>query len=48
LSRPLRLIANSVERLIANWVQSSSVVSQEFEGEMAAGAVELAIPADDL
>jgi len=27
-----------VERLIANWVQSSSVVSQGFEGDMAAGA----------
>jgi len=38
LSRPLRLIANSVERLIANWAQSSSVVSQGFEGDMAAGA----------
>lgn len=38
LSRPLRLIANSVERLIASWAQSSSVVSQGFEGEMAAEA----------
>ena len=38
LSRPLRLIANSVERLIASWAQSSSVVSQGFEGDMAAGA----------
>ena len=38
LSRPLRLIANSVERLIASWAQSSSVVSQGFEGYMAAGA----------
>jgi len=38
LSRPLRLIANSVERLIANWAQRSSVVSQGFEGDMAAGA----------
>jgi hypothetical protein len=32
------LIANSVERLIASWAQSSSVVSQGFEGDMAAGA----------
>ena len=38
LSRPLRLIANSVERVIASWAQSCSVVSQGFEGEMAAGA----------
>ena len=38
LSRPPRLIANSVERLIASWAQSSSVVSQGFEGDMAAGA----------
>jgi hypothetical protein len=38
LSRPLRLIANNVERLIANWAQSSSVVSQGFVGDMAAGA----------
>jgi len=38
LSRPLRLIANSVERLIASWAQSSSVVSQGFEGDVAAGA----------
>ena len=38
LSRPLRLIANSVERLIASWAQSSSVVSQGFEGDMAAEA----------
>ena len=38
LSRPLRLIANSVERLIASWAQSSSEVSQGFEGDMAAGA----------
>ena len=38
LSRPLRFIANSVERLIANWAQSSSVVSQGFEGDMAAEA----------
>jgi len=38
LSRPLRLIPNSVERLIASWAQSSSVVSQGFEGDMAAGA----------
>ena len=38
LSRPLRLIANSVERLIASWAQSSSVVSQGLEGDMAAGA----------
>jgi len=28
----------SVERLIASWEQSSSVVSQGFEGDMAAGA----------
>jgi hypothetical protein len=27
-----------VERLIASWAQSSSVVSQGFEGDMAAGA----------
>jgi hypothetical protein len=32
------LIANSVERLIPSWAQSSSVVSQGFEGDMAAGA----------
>jgi hypothetical protein len=32
------LIANSVERLIASWAQSSSVVSQGLEGDMAAGA----------
>ena len=38
LSRPLRLIANNVERLIARWSQSSSVVSQGVEGDMAAGA----------
>ena len=38
LSRPLRLIANSVERLIASWAQSCSVVSQGLEGDMAAGA----------
>jgi len=38
LSRPPRLIANSVERLIASWAQRSSVVSQGFEGDMAAGA----------
>ena len=38
MSRPLRLIANSVERVIASWAQSCSVVSQGFEGEMAAGA----------
>ena len=38
MSRPLRLIANSVERLIASWAQSSSVVSQGFEGDLAAGA----------
>ena len=38
LSRPLRLIANNVERLIASWAQSSSVVSQGLEGDMAAGA----------
>jgi hypothetical protein len=32
------LIANSVERLIASWAQSSSVVSQGVGGGMAAGA----------
>jgi hypothetical protein len=32
------LIANSVEGLIASWAQSSSVVSQGFEGDMAAGS----------
>jgi hypothetical protein len=31
------LMANSVERLIANWAQSSSVVTQGVEGNMAAG-----------
>jgi len=31
-------MANSVERLTASWVQSSSVVSQGFEGDRAAGA----------
>lgn len=38
LSRPLRLIANSVERLIASWAQSCSVVSRGLERDMAAGA----------
>ena len=38
LSRSLRLIANCVERLIVNWAQSSSVVSQVFAGDIAAGA----------
>jgi hypothetical protein len=32
------LIANSVERLIANWAQSSTVVSQGLGVGMAAGA----------
>jgi hypothetical protein len=38
LSRPLLLIAKRVERLIANWAQSSSVVSQGLGVGMAAGA----------
>lgn len=39
LSMPLLLIEKSIERLIANWAQSSFLVSQGLGVGMAAGAV---------